>query len=111
MFSDFTERFCFEGKVALITGSTSGIGLSIAEAMASCGAIVYLNGYLPTDQVKKAIDQVKKARKKSNTLIEYIVADMQKNDQIKSMIRHIKEQQGRLDILVNNAGIQHVSAI
>ncbi|MGD9650102.1 MAG: 3-hydroxybutyrate dehydrogenase [Dongiaceae bacterium] len=86
-----------KNKTALITGSTSGIGLGIAEAMAAEGAKVVLNGFGD----KAEIENLRKKLK-----AEYHPADMTKPDEIADMMRQYK-----IDILVNNAGIQHVAAI
>ena len=93
-----------KGKTAIITGSTSGIGLGIARAMAEQGADVVINSFSDTD------DDHAIARDIADTFgvnARYIQADMSKADQCRALI----EQAGACDILVNNAGIQHVAAI
>ena len=92
------------GKTAVITGSNSGIGLGIAEALARAGADIVINSFTdrPEDHAlaaKLAADHEVKAR--------YIAADMSKGAQCRALI----EQAGACDILVNNAGIQHVAPL
>jgi 3-hydroxybutyrate dehydrogenase len=96
------------GKVALVTGSTSGIGLAIAESLAGAGADVMLNGFGEAG----AIEAVRSGIERDHSVRAlYSGADMSKPAEIESMIRETERQLGRLDILVNNAGIQHVEAI
>jgi len=97
-----------EGKVSLVTGSTSGIGLGITRSLAAAGSAVVLNGFgKPEDiaetQAKIASEYGVKAR--------YSPADMSKAAPIAEMIAMTLDTFGRLDILVNNAGIQHVSPL
>ena len=93
-----------KGKTALVTGSTSGIGLGIAKALAAQGANIVLNGFGdvqgPTAEVAALGVQV-----------AYHGADMSKPDEIEAMMKFAAERFGRIDILVNNAGIQHVARI
>ena len=93
-----------KGKTALVTGSTSGIGLGIAKALAAQGANIVLNGFGdvqgPTAEVAALGVQV-----------AYHGADMSKPDEIEAMMKFAAERFGRVDILVNNAGIQHVARI
>lgn len=95
-------------KVALVTGSTSGIGLGIARALASQGADIMLNGFgdaaLVAD-LKKEIADTYRVRVMHNA------ADMSKPAEIEAMIRTTESTLGRIDVLVNNAGIQHVAAV
>jgi 3-hydroxybutyrate dehydrogenase len=97
-----------EGKVALVTGSTSGIGLGIARALAAQGAAVVLNGFGKPEEIA---DTTKKLIAEFNARIFYSGADMSKAGEIGDMIETTIETYGRLDILVNNAGIQHVAPI
>ena len=92
------------GKTALVTGSTSGIGLGIARALAIHGARVMLNGFGDVDAAKAQFRDF-------DSEVGYHPADMSKPDQIADMIAHAQREMGSLDILVNNAGIQHVSAV
>jgi 3-hydroxybutyrate dehydrogenase len=97
-----------KGKTALVTGSTSGIGLGIAEALAAKGADVMLNGFGDADVIaglrKRIADQF-------GVKVAYDGADLSKPDQIKTLIEHATEELGKIDILVNNAGIQFTSPI
>jgi 3-hydroxybutyrate dehydrogenase len=93
-----------KGKTALVTGSTSGIGLGMALALAKQGARVMLNGF---GDVDGALAQVRAFDPKAI----HDGADMSKPDQIEAMVRRCEQELGSVDILVNNAGIQHVAAI
>ena len=96
------------GKTALVTGSTSGIGLGIAHALAAQGAHIVLNGFGDTaviNQLQKDIAQQHGVR----TI--YSGADMSKATEIEQMMREAATQMGGIDILVNNAGIQHVANV
>jgi 3-hydroxybutyrate dehydrogenase len=98
----------FRGKTALVTGSTSGIGLSIARSLARQGADILLNGL----GEPQAIEAIRNELAESNDVrCAYHGADMEKADEIESMIRFAHEKFGGVDILVNNAGIQFVSSI
>ncbi len=96
------------GKSAIITGSTSGIGLGIARAFAEAGANVLFNGFGSTPGV-----DVTRAQFEENFKIKtaFSGADMSKPDDIAQMIDDARMAFGQIDILVNNAGIQHVEAI
>ena len=91
-----------EGKVALVTGSTSGIGLAIARAFAGEGAKVMLNGFGDPAQIETI---------RSELGAGYDAADLSDPSQIEQMVRHCTDELGSPDILVNNAGIQHVSPV
>jgi 3-hydroxybutyrate dehydrogenase len=95
-------------KTALITGSTSGIGLGIAEAFVAHGMNVMLNGFGPTDEIDATTRRLDAA---GDGNVVYNGADMTEPDQIAAMIGACTERFGGIDILVNNAGIQHVGAI
>ena len=93
-----------KGKTALVTGSTSGIGLGIAHALAQQGANIVLNGFGDVEGPKAAIAA-------HGVQVAYHGADMSKPAEIGDMMGFAAAQFGRVDILVNNAGIQHVSRI
>ena len=95
------------GKTALITGSTSGIGLGIARALAAQGANIMLNGFGDAAQ----IDAVKKDITALGVKTAHHGADMTKPREIEDLIKATQQEFGALDILVNNAGIQHVAPI
>ena len=97
-----------KGKTALVTGSTSGIGLGIAKALAAQGANVVFNGFGDTSEIealKAGIAQ------EYGVLTAYHNADMSKSIEIEAMMRFAAERFNGIDILVNNAGIQHVASI
>ena len=97
-----------KGKTALVTGSTSGIGLAIARALAADGANVMLNGFGD----KAAIEQERAGLEKEFGIkARYSPADMSKPAEIAEMIGTTEKEFGSLDVLVNNAGIQHVANI
>src|SRR5262245_7488150 len=100
-----TERSSAAAPVSLITGSTSGIGLGIARALAAAGSAVVLNGFGKPEEIKAAQDAVVAD---FGVPVAYSAADMSKPDSIAEMIRTILDKFGRLDVLVNNAGIQNV---
>ena len=93
-----------KGKTALVTGSTSGIGLGIATALAQQGANIVLNGFGDFETPKSQIAAL-------GVQVDYHGADMSKPDQIEDMMKHAAARFGRVDILVNNAGIQHVANV
>lgn len=96
------------GKSAVVTGSTSGIGLGIACALADAGANVMFNGFgAPSDfeDLRKELQVTRKIK------TAFSNADMSKDDEIAGMIDDARAAFGQIDILVNNAGIQHVEAI
>ena len=93
-----------KGKTALVTGSTSGIGLGIAKALAQQGANIVLNGFGDAEGPKAAIAAL-------GVRTEYHGADMSKPEQIEDMMRFAASKFGRVDVLVNNAGIQHVANV
>jgi len=97
------------GKCALVTGSTSGIGLGIARTLAAQGADVVLNGFGPPDAIEAAQAEI---RERFGVSTAYSAADMSDEGAIASMFEMITEGgTRRLDILVNNAGVQHVAPI
>jgi len=96
------------GKNAIVTGSTSGIGLGIAEAFAAAGMNVVLNGFGAADE----IEQIRGGLEADHAIKAlYSGANMMKPDEIAAMIDTTRSELGSVDVLVNNAGIQHVEAI
>ena len=93
-----------QGKTALVTGSTSGIGLGIAKALAAQGAHIALNGFGDVDGPKAEIAAL-------GVKVAYHGADMSKPAEIEAMMKFAAAEFGQVDILVNNAGIQHVARI
>ena len=93
-----------KGKTALVTGSTSGIGLGIALALARQGANIVLNGFGDTAAPQAAV-------KALGVRAGYHGADMSKPAEIEAMLAYAAAEFGAVDILVNNAGIQHVSPV
>jgi 3-hydroxybutyrate dehydrogenase len=96
------------GKFALITGSTSGIGLGIARALASAGSHIVLNGFAKTEQVTELQKEI---AVDYGVRVTYSAADMSKPDAIQKMMEETLRSSTAVDILVNNAGIQHVSPL
>ena len=95
-------------KVALVTGSTSGIGLGIARALAQQGANIMLNGFGEAAAIAQLQQELASAY---GVRVSHHAADMSKPAEIAEMIRATESTLGRLDVLVNNAGIQHVAPI
>lgn len=96
------------GKTALVTGSTSGIGLAIAKAMAAQGASIMLNGLGDPEQ----IEQIRASMAETYAVdVRFDGANLLNPAEIETLIDDVKSKLGGLDILVNNAGIQHVSPI
>ncbi|MBC7604558.1 MAG: 3-hydroxybutyrate dehydrogenase [Ramlibacter sp.] len=93
-----------KGKTALVTGSTSGIGLGIAKALARQGASIVLNGFGDVEGPKAEVEAL-------GVKVAYHGADMSKPAEIEDMMKFAVGEFGRVDILVNNAGIQHVARI
>ena len=93
-----------KGKTALVTGSTSGIGLGIAEALAREGANLMLNGF---GDSQGALDRIRALGVKAS----YHGADMSRPADIEDMMRATEREFGGVDVLVNNAGIQHVALV
>ena len=93
-----------KNKTALVTGSTSGIGLGIAKSLARQGANIVLNGFGDSETPLKEIAEL-------GVQVAYHGADMSKPGEIEAMMAFAAEKFGQVDILVNNAGIQHVARI
>jgi len=97
-----------EGKVAVVTGSNSGIGLGIAEALAARGARVVLNSFTDNDDDHALARRVSEEH---GVEARYVQADMADPEQCRALVARAAELFGGADILVNNAGIQHVARI
>jgi len=97
-----------KGKTALVTGSTSGIGLGVARALARQGANLVLNGFGDAAEIERLRSGLERD---FGVQVAYDAADMSKPDQIEAMIASAEKRFGAVDILVNNAGIQHVAPI
>ena len=93
-----------KNKTALVTGSTSGIGLGIAKALARQGANIMLNGFGDVEGAKAEVAAL-------GVKVSYHGADMSKPAEIKAMMAAAAAEFGRVDVLVNNAGIQHVARV
>ena len=93
-----------KGKTALITGSTSGIGLGVALALARQGAQVVLNGFGEVEAAKAEVAQ-------TGATVGFHGADLTQPSEIEALMQYCTDEFGGVDILVNNAGIQHVSPV
>jgi 3-hydroxybutyrate dehydrogenase len=102
------EGKTLRGKTALVTGSTSGIGLGIARTLAAQGSNIVFNGFGDAQEIAKLQADV---AKEFDVKTIYHGADMSKPADIEAMMRTAAEQLGGVDILINNAGIQHVANI
>jgi len=106
--NEITAARPLTGRVSLITGSTSGIGLGIAKALAAAGSAIVFNGFGKAEEIS-ATQAVLSAE--CNVKVEYSGADMSSPDSIAEMIDMTIAEFGRLDVLVNNAGIQFVAPL
>ena len=97
-----------KGKTALVTGSTSGIGLGIAEAFAKSGVDLMINGFGAADEIEGLRTRLASEHR---VKVIYSPADMSQAGSIEAMMKLAKDELGGIDILVNNAGIQHVAPI
>lgn len=96
------------GKVAIVTGSTSGIGLGIAKAIAEAGASVVLNGLGSPAAIEQTRSELERS---SGVTIDFDDANLSSPADTELLIRRTEARHGKVDILVNNAGIQHVAPI
>ena len=96
-----------KGKTALVTGSTSGIGLGMAKALAAQGAHVMLNGFGDIEAAKAEVAAVATG----GARVAYHGADMTRPAEIEAMVQACEAEFGAVDVLVNNAGIQHVAPV
>ncbi len=96
------------GKVALVTGSTSGIGLGIAHALAAAGADIMLNGFGSAAQIEALRSEMAASR---GVKVGYCGADISKPEQIAGMVGEATKTLGSVDILVNNAGVQFTAPV
>ena len=97
-----------KGKSAIVTGSTSGIGLGIARALAAQGANVMLNGFGDADQIETLRFTL---ARETGVKVAYSGADMSQPEAIRAMADAARSEFGQVDIIVNNAGIQHVAPV
>lgn len=96
-----------KGKTAIVTGSTSGIGLGIAQAFAKIGVNLVINGFGDEKEIARQIETLSK----HNVDVIYHGADMRQPDTIEDLVQQAQSHFGSIDILVNNAGIQHVAPV
>lgn len=97
-----------KGKTAIVTGSTSGIGLGIAHALAAQGADVMLNGFGDAAEIGKLQKQI---AAKHTVKVSYSAADLSKPNAVSTMVEQATSELGRVDILINNAGIQYTAPV
>lgn len=97
-----------QGRNAIITGSTSGIGLGIAEAMAAAGMNVMLNGFGEAAEIEETR---KRLAADHNVKVAYNGADMTKPEEIEALVAQTERDFGQVDVVVNNAGIQNVQPV
>ncbi|HMB47934.1 MAG TPA: SDR family NAD(P)-dependent oxidoreductase, partial [Afifellaceae bacterium] len=97
-----------KGKTAVVTGSTSGIGLGIVKALAGAGANVALNSYTDDEEDHKLAAEI---AAEHGVGVLFIQADMSKSGDCESLVRKAAAELGPVQVLVNNAGIQHVEAV
>ena len=97
-----------KGKVAIVTGSTSGIGLGIAKELARLGSDIVLNGFGEASEIEKIRNGI---AREHDVRVVHDGADMSKGEAVRGLIETTIEKFGRLDILVNNAGIQFTAPV
>lgn len=102
------QLFDLTGHAAVVTGSTSGIGLAMADALAGAGADVMLNGLGDAETIERERAGL---QDRHGVRVLYDGADMSRPEQVSGLIARAHEAFGRLDVLVNNAGVQHVSPV
>src|SRR5258706_3639949 len=103
-----SSPYNLKGQAAIVTGSTSGIGMALARALAAEGVDIVLNGFGEAAAIEAERAGI---ASEYGVKVRYHAADMTKPAEIAEMVAYAKAQFGRLDILVNNAGVQHVSPI
>jgi 3-hydroxybutyrate dehydrogenase len=96
------------GRVALVTGSTSGIGLATARRLAGHGCNVMLNGLGDAGHIERVRAELEK---ESGVRVLYDGADLSVAEQVADMVRRTESEFGRLDVLVNNGGVQHIAPV
>jgi 3-hydroxybutyrate dehydrogenase len=97
-----------KGKAAAITGSTSGIGLGMAEALAAQGCDILINGLGDEAEIERIRSGLED---RFGVRVRYSPADMSRPDEVRAMVAEAEAAFGRLDVLINNAGIQHTAPI
>ena len=97
-----------KNKSAVVTGSTSGIGLGIAKGLARQGVNILINGFGEADALRAMCSEM---AQEFGVKVIYSGADMSRPAQIREMVRHAASEFGGLDILVNNAGIQYTETV
>jgi 3-hydroxybutyrate dehydrogenase len=97
-----------KGKVAVVTGSTSGIGLGIARVLGAAGADLMINGFGEAADIEKLRKEIASTY---GIRVAYSSADLSKPAEVTKLIEQATRELGRVDVLVNNAGIQHVAPI
>lgn len=102
------RKYMLKKKVALITGSTSGIGLGIAQALANKGCNIIINGLCSKDEAEEIVKDLKS---KYSVDVIFAPTNLADRQQIDNLVTIIDKKFSQLDILVNNAGIQHVSSL
>ncbi|KAK2079487.1 hypothetical protein QBZ16_001881 [Prototheca wickerhamii] len=97
-----------KGRVALVTGSSTGIGYGIIKTLSAAGATTVMHGLIPEEELRKKTNILSE---ETGNEVSYHSADLMKPQEIREMIKDVQGRHGKLDILVNNAGIQFVSSV
>lgn len=97
-----------KGRVALVTGSSTGIGMGILKQLAAGGATTVMHGLMAEDEIRQKADAV---AKQYGTTVGTSTANLMKPQEIRDMVAQVQREFGKLDILVNNAGIQYVAPV